>query len=65
VNIMLGWQEILIIFIVLLLLFGGKRLPELAKGLGKAVREFRDASTTPPKPEKKKQKARSPKKLKG
>ena len=36
-----GSTEILIIFVVALLLFGGKRMPELARTLGKAVREFR------------------------
>ncbi len=39
-----GW-ELLLIFFVILLLFGGKRLPELARGLGKSVREFRKATT--------------------
>ncbi len=37
----LGLPEILIILVVVLLLFGPKRLPELAKGLGQSVREFR------------------------
>ena len=40
----LGMGEILIIFLVLLLLFGAKRLPELAKGLGKSIREFKKAT---------------------
>lgn len=35
-------QEILVIAIVILLLFGGKKIPELMKGLGKGVRSFRD-----------------------
>lgn len=37
------WQVILIIAVVLLL-FGGKKIPELMKGLGKGVKEFKDAS---------------------
>ncbi len=37
-------QEIVIIFIVILLLFGSKRIPEFAKGLGKGMREFRKAT---------------------
>lgn len=37
--------EIIIIFGVLLLFFGAKRIPELAKGLGKGIREFKDASS--------------------
>lgn len=38
-----GFQEILIILLVALLLFGGRRLPELAKSLGNGLREFRSA----------------------
>jgi TatA/E family protein of Tat protein translocase len=40
----LGWQETLFIFILALLLFGPKKLPELGKTIGKAVTEFRRAS---------------------
>jgi sec-independent protein translocase protein TatA len=36
-----GWQEILIILLIALLLFGAKKIPDLAKGLGKGIREFR------------------------
>lgn len=39
----LGWTEILLIAFVVLLLFGGKKIPELMRGLGKGVREFKDA----------------------
>lgn len=39
----LGFNEILIILIIVLLLFGGKKIPELMRGLGKGVREFNDA----------------------
>jgi sec-independent protein translocase protein TatA len=35
--------ELLVIFLVVLLLFGAKRIPEMAKGLGKGIREFRSA----------------------
>lgn len=38
----LGFQEILIIALVILLLFGGKKIPELMKGLGKGVKSFKD-----------------------
>ena len=38
----LGWGEILIIAVVVLLLFGGKKIPELMKGLGKGVRSFKE-----------------------
>ena len=40
----LGTAEILIILFVILLLFGAKKLPELAKGLGKGIKEFKKAS---------------------
>jgi len=40
----LGVGEIVLILLVLLLLFGAKRLPELAKGLGKSLREFKKAT---------------------
>jgi sec-independent protein translocase protein TatA len=39
----LGMQELLIILAIVMLLFGGKRLPELGKGLGKAIRGFKQA----------------------
>ncbi|NOZ03091.1 MAG: twin-arginine translocase TatA/TatE family subunit [FCB group bacterium] len=39
----LGPSEILLIFLVILLLFGAKRLPELARGLGQGIREFKGA----------------------
>ena len=38
----LGMQEILLITLVVLLFFGGKKIPELMKGLGKGVRSFKD-----------------------
>lgn len=41
----LGGPELLIIFFVVLLLFGAKRLPELARGMGKAIHEFKKASS--------------------
>ncbi|MGB4965811.1 MAG: twin-arginine translocase TatA/TatE family subunit [Microgenomates group bacterium] len=37
----LGTTEIVIVAIVLLVLFGGKKLPELARGIGEAIREFK------------------------
>ena len=38
----LGGQEILIIALIVLLLFGGRKIPELMKGLGKGVKSFKD-----------------------
>lgn len=40
----MGGGEMILIVIAILLLFGGKKLPELARGLGKGIREFKDAS---------------------
>lgn len=40
---MMGTGEILIILVVVLILFGGKRLPEFAQSLGKGIREFKKA----------------------
>lgn len=39
----LSWQHILIVAIVLLLLFGGKKIPELMRGVGSGIKEFKDA----------------------
>ncbi|HET8860772.1 twin-arginine translocase TatA/TatE family subunit [Marivirga sp.] len=39
-----GW-EILLIMLVILIFFGAKRIPDLARGLGKGIREFKDATT--------------------
>ena len=38
----LGMQEILVIALIVLLLFGGKKIPELMKGLGKGVKSFKN-----------------------
>lgn len=37
----IGWQEILVILLIVLLLFGGKKIPELMRGLGKGVKSFK------------------------
>lgn len=42
----IGSMEIIIIAVVLLILFGGKKLPELARGLGESIKEFRKAFKT-------------------
>jgi len=39
----IGTTEIIIIAVVILVLFGGRKLPELAKGIGEAVKEFKKA----------------------
>ena len=40
----LGGQELIFIALIVLLLFGAKKIPELMKGLGKGIREFKEAS---------------------
>ena len=40
----LGWQEIIVIFIIALIIFGPRKLPELGKSLGKGLAEFKRAS---------------------
>jgi len=42
----LGTTELLVVLFIILLLFGGKKLPELARSMGSAVREYSKASTT-------------------
>jgi sec-independent protein translocase protein TatA len=40
----IGMGELVLIFLVILLVFGAKRIPEIARGLGKGIREFKDAT---------------------
>lgn len=51
----LGTTELLVVLFIILLLFGGKKLPELARSMGSAVREYSKASTSEIKEEKKPQ----------
>jgi sec-independent protein translocase protein TatA len=46
IPLVLGTQEVIIIAIVLLLFFGGRKIPELMRGLGKGMREFNDAKNS-------------------
>ncbi len=39
-----GWEEGIVVLLIALLLFGAKKLPEIGKGLGKGIREFKDAT---------------------
>ena len=43
----LGYQELLIILVIVLILFGANRLPELARSLGSSVKEFKKGVTDP------------------
>ncbi len=43
----LGTQELLIILLLVLVIFGAKKLPEIGGGLGRAIRNFKQASTEP------------------
>ncbi len=42
----IGYQEILVIFLLVLVLFGGRKIPELARGIGQGIREFNKARNT-------------------
>ena len=41
----LGPQELIIILVIVLILFGGRKIPEIMRGLGQGMREFKSAST--------------------
>lgn len=55
----LGGPELIIILVILLLLFGGSKLPQLAKGLGQSVKEFKNAAKDDPVEEKKSESTKS------
>ncbi len=58
-NIFLGWfggPEVIVIAILVLLLFGGRKIPELMKGLGSGIKEFKKATKDEEKIEEKKSK---------
>ena len=50
----IGFTEVLLILVVVVLLFGGRKIPELMKGIGQGMKEFKKASTYDPDEEKKK-----------
>lgn len=45
----IGFQEILIVLLILLVLFGGRKIPELARGLGRGITEFKQGIRDEPK----------------
>ncbi len=48
---LLGWGEILIIALIILLLFGARKIPELMRGMGKGVKSFKDGMNGVEEPE--------------
>ena len=56
----LGGGEIVVIAVVFLVLFGGKKLPEMAKGLGEGIRSFKHAIKEPTEEETKKEEPKKP-----
>ncbi|CAD7802791.1 Sec-independent protein translocase protein TatA [Chryseobacterium aquaeductus] len=46
----LSWQHLLIVAIILLILFGGKKIPEMMRGLGSGIKEFKDSVKEEDKP---------------
>jgi sec-independent protein translocase protein TatA len=48
----LGGPELIVILCIVVLIFGGKKIPELMKGLGKGVKEFKDAAKGEDEPKK-------------
>ena len=52
----IGFTEILLILVVIVLLFGGSKIPELMKGIGQGMKEFKKASKLDDEPEKKEEK---------
>jgi sec-independent protein translocase protein TatA len=47
----LGMQELIVIFLIVMVLFGAKKLPEIGKGLGRGIREFKRATDLRPEDE--------------
>ena len=44
----IGWQELILVLVILIFIFGATRMKGLAKGLGEGIREFKKATTEPP-----------------
>ena len=47
----LGWQELVIVLVIIMIIFGAGKLPEIAKSLGQGVKEFREEANAPVVPE--------------
>lgn len=48
-----GFEQILVILVIVILLFGGRKIPELMKGIGTGIKEFKKAAKTEEEPDKK------------
>ena len=48
---MIGWPQVILIIVAILVLFGGRKIPELMRGLGQGVKEFKDGIKEEDKPE--------------
>jgi sec-independent protein translocase protein TatA len=59
----LGLTEILVILVIVVLLFGGRKIPELMKGLGTGIKEFKNAAKEDDQPAPKKQSTQDENKL--
>jgi sec-independent protein translocase protein TatA len=46
----IGWPQVILIMVAILLLFGGRKIPELMRGLGKGVKEFKEGIKDDEKP---------------
>ncbi|QRM88706.1 twin-arginine translocase TatA/TatE family subunit [Lacinutrix sp. WUR7] len=44
IPLFIGWPQVVLIAVVILLIFGGKKIPELMRGLGSGIKEFKDAT---------------------
>jgi len=43
----LGWQELVIVLVIIMIIFGAGKLPEVARSLGQGVKEFKEEANTP------------------
>ena len=43
----LGWQELVIVLVIIMIIFGAGKLPDIAKSLGQGVKEFREEASAP------------------
>ncbi len=62
----ISWEKLLVVIVIILLLFGAKRIPEVMRSLGQGIREFKKAVNEPPGSEdKKSEEPQSPEAKKG